>query len=217
VLVVLFLALLGALSAPAQSIEAGFSTEKTNYLVGEPIFITLTVSNKTGEAIWLDLKVTGFPFPCNDFDIEVPGAGLASDGACGSAGSCGRGFREVQPLKTILIRRLVDATFRIRQPGLYEVRVHAIVSVHHQNLFESLMVKKVARRAEVKGHRHRFGGSSVLLIEAADNPRPVHKLCHQTQDPKQDHHLESPRARPESLPALSFGASQQVVQKQEEK
>ena len=69
------------------------------------------------------------------------------------------------------------------------------------------------RRAEVKGHRHGFRGSSVLLIEAADNPRPVHKLCHQTQHPKQDHHLESPRARPEFLPALPFGASQQVVQK----
>src|SRR5438874_2122593 len=74
----------------------------------------------------------------------------------------------------------------------------------------SLMVKKVVRRDEVKV-------SGVLLIEAADNPRPVHKLCHQTQHPKQDHHLESPRARPESLPGLSFGASQQVVQKQEEK
>lgn len=78
------------------------------------------------------------------------------------------------------------------------------------------MVKKVVRRAEVKGHRHGFRVSGVLLIEAADNPRPVHKLCHQTQHPKQDHRLESPRARPESLPALSFGASQQVVQKQEE-
>jgi len=79
------------------------------------------------------------------------------------------------------------------------------------------MVKKVVRRAEAKGHRHGFGVSGVLFIEAADNPRPVHKLCRQTQHPKQDHHLEPPRARPESLPALSFGASQQVVQKQEEK
>ena len=26
--------------------------------------------------------------------------------------------------------------------------------------------------------------SDMLLIEAADNPRPVHKLCHQTQHPK---------------------------------
>jgi hypothetical protein len=52
-----------------------------------------------------------------------------------------------------------------------------------------------------------FKVSGVLLIEAADNPRPVHKLCRQTQHPKQDHRLESPRARPEPLPALSFGAS----------
>src|SRR5437773_2423547 len=78
-----------------------------------------------------------------------------------------------------------------------------------------LIVKKVVRRAELlKGH---VKVSGVLLIAAADNPRPVHKLCHQTQHPKQDHHLESPRARPESLPALSFDSSQQVVQKQEEK
>jgi len=63
---------------------------------------------------------------------------------------------------------------------------------------QPLMVKKVVRRAEVKGHRHGFRVSGVLLIEAADNPRPVHKRCHQTQHPKQDHHLESPRARPES-------------------
>src|SRR5207237_3400499 len=79
-----------------------------------------------------------------------------------------------------------------------------------------LMVKKVVRRAEVKGHRHGFRVSGVLLIEAAGNPRPVHKRCHQTQHPEQDHRRESPRAWPESLPALSFGASQQVVQKQEE-
>ena len=144
VLVVLFLALLSALSASAQSIEARFSTEKTDYLVGEPIFVTLAVSNKTSEATWLDFKGTGFPFPCNDFDIEVPGAAFASDGGCGGeAASCGRGFREVQPLKTILIRRLVDASFRIRQPGLYEVRAHAIVSVHHQNLFDSPEAEKL--------------------------------------------------------------------------
>ena len=80
------------------------------------------------------------------------------------------------------------------------------------------MVKKVVRTAEVKGHPHgfRFQVSGMLLIEATDNSRPVHKLCHQTQHPRQDHHLESPRTRPEPLPALSFDASQQVVQKQEE-
>ncbi len=59
---------------------------------------------------------------------------------------------------------------------------------------QSLMVKKVVRRDEVKRHRHGFRVSGVLLIEAADNPRPVDKLCHQTQHPKQDHHLGSPRA-----------------------
>jgi len=114
--------------------------------------------------MWLDFKVTGFPFPCNDFDIEVPGAALASDWGCGAAASCGRGFREVQPLKTILIRRLVDASFRIRQPGLYEVRAHAIVSVHHQNLFDSPEAEKLDLSQSLAVHA--IGGTEQQLKEA---------------------------------------------------
>src|SRR6266704_1211256 len=78
----------------------------------------------------------------------------------------------------------------------------AIFQIHSAPSPITLIVKKVVRRAEVKGQRHGFRVSGVLWIEAADNPRPVHKLCHQTQHPKQDHHLESPRARPESPSSL---------------
>jgi hypothetical protein len=47
------------------------------------------------------------------------------------------------------------------------------------------IVKKVVRRAELlKGQPHGFRFQACSWIEAADNPRPVHKLCHQTQHPK---------------------------------
>lgn len=142
-LVGLFLAFLGTFSTSAQSIEASFSTEKANYLVGEPVFVILSVGNKTSETIWLDFKVTDFPFPCNDFDLEVPGAKLAGDWGCGSAASCGRGFREVQPGKSIVIQRLVNRDFRMRQSGPYQLHAHAVVSVHRQNLPNSPEVETV--------------------------------------------------------------------------
>src|SRR6266576_1357390 len=58
-LVALSLTLLGPLSVSAQGIEARFSTEKTNYLVGEPLFVILTVSNKTSETTWFERGSAG--------------------------------------------------------------------------------------------------------------------------------------------------------------
>src|SRR5215831_19832171 len=56
----------------------------------------------------------------------------------------------------------------------------------------------------------------MLLIKTANNPRPVRQLCQQTQHGIEDHHLDSPGARPEVAPALSLDMSEQVIQKQEE-
>jgi len=79
----------------------------------------------------------------------------------------------------------------------------------------SRMVKKVVRYDKIRKIIAKLSGA--LLIEPADNPRPVSNLCQQTQYYIQDHDLQSPRARPESAPVLSLDMSQQVVQKQEEK
>jgi hypothetical protein len=67
--------------------------------------------------------------------------------------------------------------FAVAQAALLEAK-------HRKSRNLSPIVKKVVRRAELfKGHLM-VSGFSVLLIEATDNPRPVHKLCHQTQHPK---------------------------------
>jgi len=56
----------------------------------------------------------------------------------------------------------------------------------------------------------------MLLIKTANNPRPERQLRQDTQHGIQDHHLDSPGARPEAAPALSLDLSEQVIQKQEE-
>jgi len=57
----LFLTLLTGATMSAQGVEAQFTTEKENYLAGEPVFVTLTVSNKGNNTAWLDFKLPMLP------------------------------------------------------------------------------------------------------------------------------------------------------------
>ena len=128
----------------AQSVDARFSTEKSNYLVGEPLFVILTVSNKTGETIWLDIQPPDLAaFRCDTFAIEVPGASPAEDQwGCGVAGSCLRGLREVLPHKNVILRQLVNQQFRL-QAGAYSIRAQTTIVVHNQDLLDSSKVEQV--------------------------------------------------------------------------
>ena len=143
-LLILSFALLGAPLAMAQSVDARFSTEKSNYLVGEPLFAILTVSNKTSESIWLDIQPPHLAtIRCDNFAIEVPGAAPAGDQwGCGVAGSCLRGLREVLPHKNITLRQLVNQQFRL-QAGAYALRAQTTIAVHNQDLFDSSKMEQV--------------------------------------------------------------------------
>ena len=57
-------------SLSAQRLEARFTADKNIYLVGEPVFITLSVTNKSDSTVWVDFTVSD-AF-CENFDIEVP-------------------------------------------------------------------------------------------------------------------------------------------------
>jgi hypothetical protein len=52
----LLLPLLTAATLSARDIEARFTTDKTNYLAGEPVFVALTVSSGSEKSIFIDLK-----------------------------------------------------------------------------------------------------------------------------------------------------------------
>src|SRR5215831_1514610 len=79
---------------------------------------------------------------------------------------------------------------------------------------ERRMVKKVMPYGWIR--KTSLATSMDALIKTANNPRPVRQLCQETQHGIQDHHLDSPGARPEVAPALSLDMSEQVIQKQEE-
>src|SRR5947208_16947764 len=115
-LVALSLTLLGPLSVSAQGIEARFSTEKANYLVGEPLLVLLTVSNKTSETSWLEFQSPDLAkLLCDDFAVEVTAAEPAEEPCgCGFAGNCARGWIELRPGKCGIQVLLVTQQFRHR-------------------------------------------------------------------------------------------------------
>jgi HEAT repeat protein len=140
----LLLILLMAAPILAQNIETKFTTEKSSYLAGEPVFVALTVSNKGNEPIWLDFKSPDLPkLLCDDFAVEVPGAELADERwGCGIAGSCGRGLKEVPPGKSVSVQQLLNRQFRLQQAHAYTVHAHTAIAVHNQDLFDSPQVEQ---------------------------------------------------------------------------
>ena len=171
----LLLTLLNAASLPAQHVEARFTTDKADYLEGEPVFVALTVSNETNEPVWLDFKSPDMPLLCHDFAIEVPGAELAQEQwGCGFAGSCGRGLREVLPGKSLSLRQLVNSQFRL-QRGVFAIRAHTAILAHAQNLFDSPQIAQfdVTDSLTVKvqrGNENQLKAAFQPFVEGLDSP-----------------------------------------------
>ncbi len=159
---------LAAAALSAQEVEARFTTDKTNYLVGEPVFISLTVNNKGNKPVWIDFKLPGLTnFFCEDFAFEVPGAEAAQEQwGCGFAGSCGRSLREVLPGRSLSLRQLLNSQFRL-QPRGYAIRAHTTIGVHDQDLFDSPQIAQfaVTDTLSIKVQR-----SSEKLLKAAFQP-----------------------------------------------
>jgi hypothetical protein len=134
--VLLWLNLLTAATLSAQDFEARFNTEKLTYLIGEPVYVVLSVKNKGTESIWVGFGATDML--CQNFSIEVPGADSAHEQwGCGIAASCGSSLWEVAPGKTTALRQLLNREFRLQRPGTYVLRAHTTVTVRSQNLWSS--------------------------------------------------------------------------------
>jgi hypothetical protein len=135
-LLLLLLNSLTAATMSAQVVETRFTTEKSAYLIGEPVYVVLSVINKGNDPIWVDFgPVDMF---CQKFSIEVPGADSASEQwGCGIGGSCGSGLVEIAPKKTTAVRQLLNREFRLQRTGAYIVRAQTNVTIRNQNLWSS--------------------------------------------------------------------------------
>ena len=139
----MLLTLLPAAAVPAQDVEARFTTNKSTYYIGEPVYAVLAVSNRSSAPIWIGFGPSNMF--CQSFFIDVPAADSASEQwGCGRGGSCGRGLLEVAPGKTTEVRQLLNQEFRLQREGAYVVRARTTVTVRSQDLFSSPALEEFA-------------------------------------------------------------------------
>lgn len=151
----------------AHDVQARFTTNKANYGIGEPIIVTLVLSNNGSSSIWVDFKSLDFPLLCHDFAVEIPEASPAELWGCGIAGSCGRGFREIPAGGNIARRQLLNAEFSFNKDGIYTLHARTAIGVHNQNLFSSPEIDRLEVSDTLKINLHR---SSENQLKAAFQP-----------------------------------------------
>jgi hypothetical protein len=105
----------------AHDVQARFTTEKASYGIGEPIVVTLVVSNNGSVPIWVDFKSPDLPLRCHDFAVEIREASPPENWGCGFAGSCGHGFREISSGGSIARRQLLNSEFGFKEEGIYRL------------------------------------------------------------------------------------------------
>jgi hypothetical protein len=151
----------------AHDVQARFTTNKANYGIGEPIVVTLVLSNTGSSSIWVDFESPDFPLLCHDFAVEIPEASPAEPWGCGIAGSCGRGFREIPAGRNIAQRQLLNAEFSFNEDGIYTLHARTAIGVHNQNLFSSPEIDRLEVSDTLKINLHR---SSENQLKAAFQP-----------------------------------------------
>jgi hypothetical protein len=162
-----FLLLASPTVLSAHDVQARFTTNKANYGIGEPVVVTLVLSNTGSSSIWVDFESPDFPLLCHDFAVEIPEASPADPWGCGIAESCGRGFREIPAGRNIAQRQLLNAEFRFNEDGIYTLHARTAIGVHNQNLFSSPEIDRLEVSDTVKIKLHR---SSENQLKAAFQP-----------------------------------------------
>jgi HEAT repeats len=163
----LLLLLASATGSSAHDVQARFTTNKANYGIGEPIIVTLVVSNNGNSPIWVDFKSPDFPLLCHEFAVEIPEASPAGLWGCGIAGSCGHGFREIPAGGNIARRQLLNVEFSFNKDGIYTLHARTTIGVHNQNRFSSPEIDRLGVSDTLKVNLKR---SSESQLKAAFQP-----------------------------------------------
>jgi HEAT repeat protein len=115
----------------AGQIRGELYPEKQTYLVGEPVFVALDLTNPGPQAVWISRSCVWL-----DTGFEAPTAPKRHQGVSlfgwtgGVAGSCGGSAIEIGPEKHYTRRSVLDGPFRLDAPGVYPIRAWHKVDIY---------------------------------------------------------------------------------------
>jgi len=115
-----------ATGARAQDLEIRLQLSKTTVLLGEPVWVDVSVTNRTKEALFVDFGVACGGWKPLTVQIPVAEPAIKEPRLCeGGIGiSCSSGaLPSLQPGEMLTRRYVLDGDFRIVHPGGYEVMI----------------------------------------------------------------------------------------------
>lgn len=135
-----FLGRLVLIIAVAQAARPGWAgqirgelyPEKRTYLIGEPAFVVLDLTNPRPQPVWISMSCAWLDTRFEAPTAPKPHRGVSLFGCMGggTAGSCGGGAKEIRPGEHYAQRYLLDGPFRLDAPGVYPVRAWHKVDIY---------------------------------------------------------------------------------------
>lgn len=116
----------------AGQIRGELYPEKRTYLVGEPVFVVLDLTNPGSQPVWISMSCTWLDTRFEAPTAPKPHRGVSLFGCMGggTAGSCGGGAKEIRRGEHYTRRYLLDGPFRLDAPGVYPIRAWHKVDIY---------------------------------------------------------------------------------------
>jgi HEAT repeat protein len=107
----------------AEQIRGQLYPEKRTYLVGEPVFVVLDLTNLGSQGAWISTSCAWLDTRFEAPTAPKPHRGVSLFGCTvgGVAGSCGGSAKEILPGEHYTQRYLLEGSFRLDAPGVYPI------------------------------------------------------------------------------------------------
>ena len=162
--------------------------EKRTYLVGEPVFVVLDLTNPGSQPVWISMSCVWLDTRFGAPTAPKPHRGVSLFGCMGggTAGSCGGGAKEICPGEHYTRRYLLDGPFRLDAPGVYPIRAWHKVDIYgDETSYRVVASQEVGRLTKIPGIgkktaerlllelRDKLPGAAAALLSSGAEPGPV--------------------------------------------
>jgi hypothetical protein len=130
---VFYVLLMACSGLHAQTVEGHFKLHKTDYLIDEPIFVTIEIANLGSQPIGI---LHTSPYGCISYGFHVKKPGINWQSCRSTAGSCPGSTRRIAPGEKFQEEILLQYWMRLDQPGVYEISASG--RIHYINSFPDL-------------------------------------------------------------------------------
>ncbi len=162
----------------AGQIRGELYPEKRTYLVGEPVFVLLDLTNLGPQPVWISLSCSWLDTRFEAPTVPKPPRGVSLFGCTGGgvAGSCGGSAKEIRPREHYRRRYLLDGPFRLDAAGVYPIHAWHKVDIYADGTdYEIAASQEVVSEFEltfIEGSEEELASAYAPILRDLNSPDP---------------------------------------------